>query len=218
VLEWLYRRGRFALAALLAAAEATLDDFSPLADAWDYSQAFARAWVEPAEFYQLSALLRREASRARPSAMTVPAALDLGIGQDWAQAAQKLPACWVSLPHVRRRELMLTPAGDTSTASEGDEGQLPDESAFRPAKEFLDAGRFGSYKRLRAALEGNPWVRTRKPSKQRLEIHAGDWHRYLAMLDAAGFDALDVAGETADAFMAEVRRRQAEITRRKAGK
>jgi hypothetical protein len=90
-----------------------------------------------------------------------------------------------------------------------------DDTAFRPAKEFLDATRFTTFKRLRAVLKRNPWVRTRKPSPQRLEIHAGDWHRYIAMLDGAGFDALDVAGETADAFLAEVRQRQADIRRRK---
>jgi hypothetical protein len=91
-----------------------------------------------------------------------------------------------------------------------------DDSAYRPAKEFLDAPRFPTIKRLRAALKRQPWIRTRKPSPQRLKIHAGDWHQYKAMLDAAGFDALDVAGETADAFMAEARRRQEEIRRRKA--
>ncbi len=67
-----------------------------------------------------------------------------------------------------------------------------DESAYRPAKEFLDAKRFNGYKSLHQALRDNPWIRWNKPSKNRLRIHAGDWRRYLAMLDAAGFDALDV--------------------------
>jgi hypothetical protein len=96
-------------------------------------------------------------------------------------------------------------------------GQVTDDSAYRPAKRFLDGNRFRSHKRLSAALKRNPWIRTRKPSPQRLEVHAGDWDRYLAMLDEAGFDALDVAAETADAFLTEVRRRQEEIRRRKAG-
>jgi hypothetical protein len=93
-----------------------------------------------------------------------------------------------------------------------------DDSAFRPANRLLDSTRFTHFKRLHAALKANPWIRTRKPSRQRLEVHAGDWDRYLAMLDAAGFDALDVAAETAVAFMAEAHRRQDEIRSRKAGK
>jgi hypothetical protein len=93
-----------------------------------------------------------------------------------------------------------------------------DDSAYRPATEFLDSTRFKTYKRLHAALKGNPWIQRDKPSPRRLRIHAGDWLRYLAMLNDAGFDALDVSAETADAFMAEVRQRREEIRQKKPGK
>jgi hypothetical protein len=93
-----------------------------------------------------------------------------------------------------------------------------DDPAFRPAKEFLDATRFKSYKALDGALRRNPWIRTDKASTQRRRLRAGDWHRYIAMLDAAGFDALDVSARTVEDFMAEARRRQEETRQRKAGK
>jgi hypothetical protein len=91
-----------------------------------------------------------------------------------------------------------------------------DDGAYRPATRFLDSRRFPTYKRLHKALKKNPWIRTRKPSPQRLEVHAGDWDRYLALLDAAGFDALDMGAENVDAFLAEVRRRLPDAGRRKA--
>jgi hypothetical protein len=101
-----------------------------------------------------------------------------------------------------------------------DETMAPptDDSAFRPASESLDSTRFKTYKQLHAALKANPWIRTRKPSPQRLEIHAGDWQRFRNALDTAGFESLDVSAETAEGFMAEVRERQEEIRQRKAGK
>jgi hypothetical protein len=104
------------------------------------------------------------------------------------------------------------PAGSGSA-----EGAGEDLSAYRPATEFLDSTRFRTYNQLHAALKRQPWIRTRKPSPQRLLIHAGDWHHYLTMLDDAGFDALDVQAQTVDVFLAEVRRRQEEIRARKAG-
>jgi len=102
-------------------------------------------------------------------------------------------------------------------AALGAQTVVEDDSAYRPAKEFLDT-QFTTYKRLRAALKANPWIRTQKPSTQRLVIHAGDWQRFRKGLDAAGFGALDLSAETVEAFMAEVRNRQQEIKQRKAGK
>jgi hypothetical protein len=97
-----------------------------------------------------------------------------------------------------------------------DERTAVDDSAFVPATRCLDTTRFKNIKRLRAALKANPWIRSRKPSGQRLDVHSGDWSRYTAMLDASGFDALDVSAETADLFMEQVRHRQAEARRSKA--
>jgi hypothetical protein len=93
---------------------------------------------------------------------------------------------------------------------------MEDDTAYRPATECLDSKRFTSLKRLKTVLRRNPWIRTDKPSRQRLRVHMGDWSRYRALLDGAGFAALDVAAETLDQFMAEVRQRQAEIRNHKA--
>ncbi len=38
-------------------------------------------------------------------------------------------------------------------------------------------------------------IRTNKPHRNRLEIHAGDWARYWAQQDKAGFEGLDSGGE-----------------------
>jgi hypothetical protein len=98
--------------------------------------------------------------------------------------------------------------------------ELPadDDSAFRPASEFLDPSRVPDYKRLQRILRANPWIRTRKPSPQRLQIHAGDWHDCLSRLDAAGFDALDARPELVADFLNEAGNRQEEVRRRKSGK
>jgi hypothetical protein len=92
-----------------------------------------------------------------------------------------------------------------------------DESAYVALSKLLDAARFKTPKRIHAALKKNPWIRTYKPSKQRFMIHAGDWHRYVAMLDEAGFNALDVGAETAEAFLAEVNLRRVETGRHQVG-
>jgi hypothetical protein len=139
-------------------------------------------------------------------------------GQDPGAAATSDPGPNPAAPHT-----VAAAAGGALTARAGtgrrqeDAQPADDDSAFRPAKRCLDETRFRNFKRLRAVLKANPWIRTRKPSPQRLKVHAGDWDRYLAMLDEAGFDALDVSAETMDAFLAEMRRRQEEIRRRKAG-
>jgi len=51
--------------------------------------------------------------------------------------------------------------------------------------------RFDNYKAFRRFLEDHPEIRRRKPSKQRLEIHAGDWIEYWAEHDTEEFEAAD---------------------------
>ena len=101
-------------------------------------------------------------------------------------------------------------------------GLALDSSAFRPAKEFLDPEHYKTHKQLCAALKANPWIRTRKPSPQRLEIHAGDWQRFRTGVETDAFAALDtttqVESSTVKQFLAESRQRQDQIRRRKAGK
>ena len=76
-----------------------------------------------------------------------------------------------------------------------------DDSAYRPASELRNSNTPPMTHKQLLAARRNPWIRRRKPSKQRLSIHAGDWSRYVAMLNTAGFAALDLNAATADAFM-----------------
>jgi hypothetical protein len=94
---------------------------------------------------------------------------------------------------------------------------VEDESAYRPANEFL-RGAFDTPKKVTAALKKHPWIRRRKPSPQRLEIHAGDWMRMEGQRDAAGFDALDVPAKIVDEVVRESQGRQNETRRKKGGK
>jgi hypothetical protein len=87
-----------------------------------------------------------------------------------------------------------------------------DPEAYRPAKEFLEPGRFDNYKAIRNALKLHPWIRSRKPSKQRLEIHAGDWQR-MRNVSPAG-DLMDQPAATVDAVMAVEQRKAAERARK----
>ncbi len=60
-----------------------------------------------------------------------------------------------------------------------------DTSAYIPAKEVVGDEYAGDYKDLHRILRDNPFIRTRKPSTQRLEVHAGDWNRYKRQRDKA---------------------------------
>jgi predicted DNA-binding protein (UPF0278 family) len=83
---------------------------------------------------------------------------------------------------------------------------VEDESAYRPATEFLGVNRFKSYRQLLAALKSNPWIRTKKPSRFRLKVHAGDLIAYVARMNMATFEAADVSASTAAEFAEAVRR------------
>jgi hypothetical protein len=97
-----------------------------------------------------------------------------------------------------------------------DEQQGEDLSAYRPASEFLDANKHKDYPALRRVLANNPQIRTRKPSPQRLVIHAGDWFAYLKEQTTGAFAALGENPEVVDAFLKDVRERQQVIRRNKA--
>ena len=101
---------------------------------------------------------------------------------------------------------------------EGDAPPAYNDSAYRPAKEFLDTTRVQTYKQLHAVLEANPWIRWKKPSPQRLEIHAGDWQAFRSALDTGAFEALNVSAERMEDFLAETRQRQEEVRQSKTGK
>jgi hypothetical protein len=114
----------------------------------------------------------------------------------------------------------LDPAARTVAGPLGELTGAPlparDATAFVPAKELLKKP-FDTYPRLRAALEKNRWIRTRKPSPQRLEVHAGDWHRFLAQRQSAPPDPLDLPAEVVDAAVRVVQERKDREYRHKAG-
>src|SRR5262249_28400945 len=150
------------------------DGYANLVEGWDYAQVFASELVAPLELGRLTALLRREGARAQPSSVVLPMTLD--IATDFFAALKKIPVNgWVSLTHAQRRELILgRRSSNRPPTAEGHQESPADDSAYCPAKLFLDSSRFTTYKRLHAALRAHPWIRTRKPSQQRLTIHAGD--------------------------------------------
>jgi hypothetical protein len=96
--------------------------------------------------------------------------------------------------------------------------QAGDRAAYRPATEILAASSFPTYKALRAYLDKHPEIRTLKPSKQRLLVHAGDWMRCCSRQDDTAFEALDESPEAVAAFLEEAEARQEAIRRRKAGR
>jgi hypothetical protein len=52
-------------------------------------------------------------------------------------------------------------------------------SAYVPAKELVDRFRFKNYKALKRYLDAHPEIKTRKPTRQRLEVHAAMFKRAL---------------------------------------
>lgn len=75
-----------------------------------------------------------------------------------------------------------------------------DETAYVPISWLEDRGRFSSIKRIKTALQQNAWIRRRKPSKQRLLVHAGDWHIYTAIQDRQSLHDLRVDADAARAI------------------
>ncbi|HWY86029.1 MAG TPA: hypothetical protein VNX28_04860 [Gemmataceae bacterium] len=104
---------------------------------------------------------------------------------------------------------VLAHVRDTPQTTAGGEtgGQPVDHNVFRPAKEFLMAP-YDTYRAINAVLDENPWIGKRRPRHNRLEIHAGDWIKFLAATKPA--DPLDALAETVDAVM-ETKARQDKI-------
>jgi hypothetical protein len=108
----------------------------------------------------------------------------------------------------------LAPCKESS--AQGGRGQdVVDLTAFRPANEFLEIGRFDDFKAITKALSTNAWVRRQKPTPQRLEIHAGDWHRMRGLLSRG--DPLDLPAEQVASAVEEVEIRKAAIRNTKKG-
>lgn len=73
----------------------------------------------------------------------------------------------------------------------GGKGKEPEDlSAYRPARELcLDWCK--TYPAIGKLLRKNPSIRTRKPSKQRLLVHAGDWAKFVAEEERKASELLD---------------------------
>jgi len=73
----------------------------------------------------------------------------------------------------------------------GSQGAAEDESAFRPAKEFVGEHGIKTAGGLTRFLKKHPEIRTRKPKGQRLLIHSGDWMAHWAAQHTRQFEAMD---------------------------
>jgi hypothetical protein len=69
-----------------------------------------------------------------------------------------------------------------------------DDSAYQLASK-LWPGRFETYKQFRAFLRDNPTIRTKKPGKSRLLVHAGDFIRCYALRERHEFAQMDAPSE-----------------------
>jgi hypothetical protein len=89
--------------------------------------------------------------------------------------------------------------------------------AYRPAKECLGPWAKDNAA-LRRILARESWIRTRKPSPQRLLVHEGDWREYLRRQGAGWMD--DLPAPLADQVLTEVRERESRKVqeRRRRGK
>jgi hypothetical protein len=89
-----------------------------------------------------------------------------------------------------------------------------DDSAFRPATDLLRAP-YDSIRAINAVLKQHPEIRRYKPSPQRLKIHAGDWHGFLATSPTDSIDQSEEAISLAIAKAHEAKaNKRGEKTRR----
>jgi hypothetical protein len=93
-----------------------------------------------------------------------------------------------------------------------------DPTAYRPANEFIDADEFPDFKAIQKALAANPLIRRKRPTgkngkeiKNRLIIHAGDWHKFRQRQQV---NPLDLPAAVVDA-VTETENRKAKVRRLK---
>jgi hypothetical protein len=91
--------------------------------------------------------------------------------------------------------------------------ELPDLSGYVLASQLWPRS-FESYKRLGAFLKKHPQIRTDKTSRQRLLIHAGDFHRAVAVRDKQSFDALDAPAKQIEDFLKESGQRRLAVPKK----
>ena len=72
-----------------------------------------------------------------------------------------------------------------------------------------------SYSKAKTYLDKTPAIRQRKPTPQRLEVHAGDWIRHWSSLKSNQL-AGEPSDEVVDAYLAGVAERQKQIDAKRA--
>jgi hypothetical protein len=184
-----------------------------------------------------------EDSRRLDGWFTAPL-MRLVVSPLFPQGMRRTPA-YESLVRVRRFASQLRQSSEAISASTAAEHQpskplaelprqadrsMTDESSFRPAKELIDPNGYpANFGELHRVLAENPWIRTRRPTsrrtgqsiKNRLEVHAGHWVKFLALRKKrqhGSTDVLDQPAEVVAGIVADVQRRQAEERRRRVAK
>lgn len=87
-----------------------------------------------------------------------------------------------------------------------------DPDAYVPAGKLWPE-KFDTYRKFQTWLHRNPLIRTRKPSKYRLLIHAGDWANHPLNNAAASLERLDV-DQVSPEMAAAVEARKASIPKK----
>jgi hypothetical protein len=113
-----------------------------------------------------------------------------------------------------RRTLHTGPLGSDPPLRTDRTATADDETAYRPASEFLQAP-YDTFKAIRKVLKDNPEIRRRNPRRNRLVIHAGDWVAFLA--STSKVDPLDAPAAIIDAVI-ETQHAKEQIQQKKAGK
>ena len=103
-----------------------------------------------------------------------------------------------------------TLAGDEQAAGGGDGSG---NEAYILASKIGWRIRFDSYKKFKAFLDRTPAIRTRSPSRQRLQVHAADWATYWADQEARQFESLDVDPEALGKGVALAQQRKQQLPR-----
>jgi len=102
---------------------------------------------------------------------------------------------------------------DDAPQRDADDPQGADDTAFVPAKSLWQ-DKFDTYSKFRNWLKQNQNIRTRKPSKNRLEIHSGDWVRAWNFQSDAEFKSLDAA-EVEQDCVEEIEKRKTALRNKK---
>lgn len=129
---------------------------------------------------------------------------------DWLgpRLAQRLSSSRQLLSELERQPIPLDqPEAAAKTALSPTNSAQIDLRDYTPASALVGTEGFPTYKRLIAALEAIPDIRTHKPQKQRLFIHAGDWQKMLSERKRMVSDSIAVDPKVAAAFSSQTQQK-----------